>query len=75
MSNKLVKDYNIKRCPFCGSEVSFMNLMTPMKMFYCTNYKECGAVVSFNNVACDLGGDAPKIKAWNRRAGNERWKS
>ncbi len=33
----------IKNCPFCGSKVELMNLATPIRMFYCTNYRECGA--------------------------------
>lgn len=59
---------NIKPCPFCGSEVELMNLITPVKMFYCKNFDKCGAVVSFNNPICDReAGDRHKIKAWNRR--------
>ena len=59
---------NIKNCPFCGGKVEFMSMLTGMKMFYCKNYQNCGAVVSFDNPACNLGGDKPKIRAWNRRA-------
>lgn len=66
MSNKLVKEPELKSCPFCGSRVQLMNLMTPLKMFYCTNYKDCGAVVSFDCRPCNAS-DKAKIDAWNRR--------
>ena len=59
----------IKPCPFCGSKVELMNLITPVKMFYCTNFKDCGAIVSFNNDICDReAGDRHKIRFFNRRA-------
>lgn len=62
-------DREIKACPFCGSEVALMRLFTPNDMFYCNNYKECGAVVSFNNDLCDReAGNRHKIRCWNRRA-------
>ena len=58
----------LKACPFCGSKVTLMNLTLPIKMFYCNNYRECGAVVSFNNNKCNLEkGDYYKIQCWNRR--------
>lgn len=59
----------LKACPFCGGKVELMNLTLPIKMFYCLNYKECGAVVSFDNDTCNReAGDEYKIRAWNRRA-------
>ena len=58
----------LKKCPFCGSEVIFMNLVTPLKMFYCKNYHGCGAVVSFDTPLCNKF-DKAKIDAWNRREG------
>ncbi len=62
----------LKHCPFCGGRVELMNLITPISMFYCLNYAECGAVVSFNNPVCDREtGDKNKIKAWNRRVKND----
>lgn len=58
----------LKPCPFCGGKVELMNLFTPIKMFYCTNYGKCGAVVSFNNEFCDReAGDKHKVRCWNRR--------
>ena len=60
---------DIRPCPFCGGKVELINLFTPMRMFYCTNYKECGAVISFNNEICDReAGDKHKIRYFNRRA-------
>ena len=60
----------LKPCPFCGSEVVYMTLFTGMKMFYCKNHKDCGAVVSFDNPACNRSrADMERISAWNRRAG------
>lgn len=58
----------LKKCPFCGSEVDFMNFVTPLKMFYCKNHHGCGAVVSFNTPICNRF-DKAKIDAWNRREG------
>lgn len=60
----------LKKCPFCGSNVTLMTLFTGMKMFYCKNYKDCGAVVSFDNPKCNVS-DAAKINAWNRRVTDE----
>lgn len=72
MSGKLIKSMpGIKNCPFCGGKVELMSLMTSMKMFYCTDYKNCGAVVSFDNPSCNYGGDRKKIEAWNRRVTND----
>lgn len=62
----------LKPCPFCGGKVEFMNLFSPIPMFYCLNYTECGAVVSFDNDVCNReAGHRHKIKKWNRRANDE----
>ena len=56
----------LKSCPFCGSPVVYMTLFTGMKMFYCKNRRECGAVVSFDNHACNNPhNDSARIAAWN----------
>jgi len=60
----------LKPCPFCGGKVEYMTIFSGMKMFYCKNYNTCGAVVSFDNPACNMGGDKEKTDAWNRRAKN-----
>lgn len=57
----------LKPCPFCGGRVELMNLMTPIKMFYCLNYQTCGAIVSFDNPLANRF-DKAKVEAWNRRA-------
>ena len=62
----------IKRCPFCGNKVQYMTLFTGIKMFYCMNTISCGAVVSFDNPACNNPyNDKARIDAWNRRAGED----
>lgn len=58
---------SIKSCPFCGSKVDFMTLMTGLKMFYCKNYRDCGAIVSFDNPAANRF-DQAKIECFNRRS-------
>ena len=47
-----------------------MNLVLPMKMFYCKNHHGCGAVVSFDTPLCNRF-DKAKIDAWNRRKGGQ----
>lgn len=65
-----MKENEIKKCPFCGSVVDLMGLMTGLKMFYCRNHIGCGAIVSFDTSDCNLEkGDANKIRHWNRRTG------
>lgn len=61
----------LKHCPFCGSKVDFMTIMTGLKMFYCKNYRECGAIVSFDNPAANSF-DQAKIDCWNRRVADEK---
>ena len=43
-----------------------MTLMTGLKMFYCKNYEDCGAIVSFDNPAANRF-DKAKVECWNRR--------
>ena len=61
---------SIKSCPFCGSQVDFMTLVTGLKMFYCNNYQECGAIVSFDNPAAN-NFDKAKIECWTRRTNDD----
>lgn len=60
----------LKKCPFCGSNVVFMTITTGLKMFYCKNHKNCGAIVSFDNPRANLS-DRAKIESWNRRTTDE----
>jgi len=60
----------LKRCPFCGAEVTYMSLATPMKMFYCQNYRNCGAIVSFDNPYANRFEKA-RLAAWNRRVNDD----
>ena len=63
----------LKPCPFCGAEVTYMTILTGIKMFYCKNHSGCGAIVSFDNPACnDPRADWARTGAWNRRAKDEQ---
>ena len=64
MGNEELKSGSEERkpCPFCGSGVVCIRLVSGAKVFYCKNSKDCGAVVSFENQACS--------NPWNRRAGD-----
>lgn len=69
MSNKLIKSsksYELKSCPFCGSRVGETNGFMGFRMFVCTNYKGCGATVSFD---CDYANEKPEraVELFNRR--------
>ena len=61
-----MSEFKIKNCPFCGGPVDFMSLRSPIKMFYCKDYKNCGAIVSFDNPYANKF-DTAKVVAWNRR--------
>ena len=60
----------LRVCPFCESPVNFMTIMTGLKMFYCKNYKDCGAIVSFDNPVAN-NSDKAKIECWNRRTNDD----
>ena len=60
-----------KPCPFCGAKVSKIKGFQGLMFFKCQNRGKCGAVVSFDNAACNLGDANPELY-WNRRAGDER---
>lgn len=38
-----------RECPFCGAPTYEVVSVTGMKCVRCTNKKNCGAIVSFNN--------------------------
>ena len=35
----MMEKTELKPCPFCGSEVTYMTMITGVKMFYCKNYR------------------------------------
>lgn len=59
-----------RECPFCGAPTYEVVSVTGMKCVRCTNKKNCGAIVSFNNKDCDERGVSPAVY-FNRRAGKE----
>lgn len=56
-----------KPCPFCGAPAHEIETAVGIPMIACSNYKGCGALVSFNNPACDEHGVSP-VEFFNRRA-------
>lgn len=56
-----------KPCPFCGARADEIESITGMGLIACSNYKGCGAIVSFNNKDCDERGVSPVVY-FNRRA-------
>ena len=56
-----------KPCPFCGARADEIESITGLSMIACSNYKGCGAIVSFNNKDCDERGVSPVVY-FNRRA-------
>ena len=69
MSVKLVKEQELKRCPFCGSTVmKSENIMGGLVMYQCRNWKECGATVSFDNPIANHN-QRTTDRFWNRRKG------
>lgn len=53
---KLIKPLNT--CPFCGAKVHEAEGIAGLLFFTCTNYKDCGAIVSFDNKRCNMN---PKL--------------
>lgn len=56
-----------KPCPFCGARADVIESITGMDLIACSNYKGCGAIVSFNNKDCDERGVSPAVY-FNKRA-------
>lgn len=71
MAKKIKKlGLQVKNCPFCGSSVAITRglINAPFWFFKCRN-AECGATVSFDNMAANLA--PPKaVNNWNVRADN-----
>lgn len=53
--------------PFCGARADEIETIVGASMIACSNYKDCGALVSFNNADCDERGASP-VEYFNRRA-------
>ena len=59
----------LKRCPFCGHKVAITNgVLGKLTMIVCTDYKNCGATISFDNPYANLIGETAVIKLFNTRA-------
>ncbi len=59
----------LKPCPFCGYKLVGYLLNSPICAFKCDN-PYCGAIVYFDNSACNLFPEKA-VTHWNRRANNE----
>lgn len=59
--------HGCKPCPFCGAPVTVRLMRKGPDFIACTNKRECGAIVSFNNTPCDCFGASP-VDYFNRRA-------
>lgn len=57
----------LKTCHFCGSKVETLEMIGGLTGVCCTNYSECGAIVSFNNEKCDSNSEKYTPEFWNRR--------
>ena len=57
----------LKTCPFCGRKVETLEMIGGLTGVCCTNYSECGAIVSFNNEKCDSNSEKYTPEFWNRR--------
>lgn len=58
-------------CPFCGAPVTVRLMRKGPDFIACTNKRECGAIVSFNNTPCDCFGASP-VDYFNRRTSDEQ---
>lgn len=64
----MIERVEVRDCPFCGAKVNVSHgalHIAPFYFFKCKN-KNCGAVVSFDNLAANI--DPKKaMENWNRR--------
>ncbi len=61
-----MEKYELKPCPFCGGKVSEAIGVMGLRFFTCGNYKECGAIMSFDQKAANENPWKAKIM-YNRR--------
>ena len=64
MKIKLKKE--LKPCPFCGCPVREAEGIGGLLFFTCTNYAECGAMISFDQETANLHPEKA-IEMYNRR--------
>lgn len=62
-----MKNDKLKPCPFCGSKVRIAEGIRGLLFFACTNYKNCGAMISFDNDMCNRFPKTAVMK-YNKRA-------
>ena len=74
MGSRLIKQIDIpkevKNCPFCGQKATMTVGITGLKAIVCTDYRNCGAYVTFDNPLANRNSEAT-ILFWNRRAKND----
>lgn len=70
MSHKLAPKIpsELKPCPFCGGKASETVGITGLTAIVCTNYKSCGAYVTFDNPIANFNSDFARAY-WNKRGG------
>ena len=63
-------EIRLKPCPFCGGKVREAVGINGLKFFCCTDYKNCGAVISFDQ---KLANHKPEMSRmfYNHRAKQE----
>lgn len=61
-----MKKENLKPCPFCGAQVKtepLYDICNTITAIYCTNEKDCGAMVTF----VSNGGKKKTFTNWDKR--------
>ena len=67
----MMRNDKLKPCPFCGGKVKEAEGIGGLLFFACTNYKNCGAMISFDSPICNRFPKSAVIK-YNKRAGDEQ---
>ena len=66
-----MRNDKLKPCPFCGGKVKEAEGIGGLLFFACMNYKNCGAMISFDSPICNRFPKSAVIK-YNKRAGDEQ---